>query len=192
VSAQLAIAITLLTMAPVRIRNLATMRIGHNLIRPAGPGGPFHMIFASSEVKNEERLEFPLNAEVTAMIETFIHHHRPELMRGHNHDYLFPGEAGSHKDIKTLGWQITDRIKRELGLTITPHQFRHAAAALILRADPGNYEFVRRILGHRSLTTTTGFYIGLESLSAAERFGEIVTAMLPPPENAEQRKRLGK
>ena len=36
------------------------------------------------------------------------------------------------------------------------------------------------------LATTTSFYIGLESLAAAERFGEIVTAMLPPkmPHNA--------
>jgi integrase len=183
VSAQLAVAITLLTMAPVRVRNLTTIRIGHNLIRPNGPAGPFHLIFAANEVKNEEPLEFPLSAQVTAMIETFIHDHRPELMRGHNHDYLFPGEAGSHKDVKTLGGQITKRIEREIGLTVTPHQFRHAAAALILRADPGNYELVRRVLGHKSLATTTSFYIGLETLSAAERFGEIVTAMLPP-ENA--------
>ncbi|MEW9804986.1 tyrosine-type recombinase/integrase [Mesorhizobium sp. ZMM04-5] len=180
VSAQLAVAITLLAMAPVRIRNLATIRIGQNLVRPKGQTGPFHLIFAAGEVKNEEPLEFPLSAQVTAIIETFVHDHRPKLMRGHNHDYLFPGEAGGHKDIKTLGGQITKRIEHEVGLTITPHQFRHAAAALILRTDPGNYEFVRRVLGHRSLATTTRFYIGLESLSAAERFGEIVTAMLPP------------
>jgi integrase len=183
VSAQLAVAITLLTVAPVRVRNLTTIRIGHNLIRPNGPAGPFHLIFAANEVKNEEPLEFPLSAQVTAMIETFVHDHRPELMRGHNHDYLFPGETGGHKDIKTLGGQVTKRIEREIGLAVTPHQFRHAAAALILRADPGNYELVRRVLGHKSLATTTSFYIGLESLSAAERFGEIVTAMLPP-ENA--------
>ena len=186
VSAQLAIAITLLTMAPVRVRNLGTIRIGHNLIRPNGPAGPFHLIFAANEVKNEEPLEFPLNAQVTAMIETYIRDHRPELVRGHNHDYLFPGEAGAHKDIKTLGGQITKLIEREIGLAITPHQFRHAAAALILRTDPGNYELVRRVLGHKSLATTTSFYIGLESLSAAQRFGEIVTAMLPP-ENAPSR-----
>jgi integrase len=61
---------------------------------------------------------------------------------------------------------------------VRTHQFRHAAAALILKRDPGNYEFVRRVLGHRSLITTTNFYIGLESLTANERFGEIVDACL--------------
>ena len=64
--------------------------------------------------------------------------------------------------LKTLGGQITKLIEREIGLAITPHQFRHAAAALILRTDPGNYELVRRVLGHKSLATTTSFYIGLE------------------------------
>ena len=103
----------------------------------------------------------------------------------------FQAENGAHKDIKTLGEQISKRIGREIGLVVTPHQFRHAAAALILRTDRGNYELVRRVLGHRSLATTTSFYIGLKSLSAAERFGEIVTAMLPehtPPRDLKRRR----
>lgn len=192
VSAQLAIAISVLAMAPVRLQNLGTIRIGYNLVRPGGPSGLFHLIFAANEVKNEEPLEFPLNAQVSSMVDTFIHDYRPHLMRGHNHDYLFPGEAGGHKGIKTLGPQISQLIKREIGLTITPHQLRHAAAALILRSDPGNYELVRRVLGHKSLSTTTSFHIGLETLSAAERFGQMVTAMLPakqlPTRDLQQRR----
>ena len=33
------------------------------------------------------------------------------------------------------------------------------------------------MLGHRSITTTHNFYIGLETLEATRLFGEIVTAM---------------
>jgi hypothetical protein len=32
--------------------------------------------------------------------------------------------------------------------------------------DPGNYELVRRLLGHRRLQTTINFYVGLEQRSA--------------------------
>jgi integrase len=60
-------------------------------------------------------------------------------------------------------------------LEITPHQFRHAAAYIMLKADPGNYELVRRVLGHRSITTARNFYIGLETLEATRLFGEMVT-----------------
>jgi hypothetical protein len=36
----------------------------------------------------------------------------------------------------------------------------------MLKADPGNYELVRRVLGHRNIATTRNFYIGLETLEA--------------------------
>ena len=49
-----------------------------------------------------------------------------------------------------------------------------AAAALMLQHDPGNYEWVRRVLGHKNIRTTINFYIGLETTQASERFGQIV------------------
>jgi integrase len=77
-----------------------------------------------------------------------------------------------------LSTQFSERLWKELGLEITPHQFRHAAAYIMLKADPGNYELVRRVLGHRSSATTRNFYIGLESLEATRVFGEMVTGLI--------------
>jgi integrase len=57
---------------------------------------------------------------------------------------------------------------------VTPHQFRHAAAAIFLKHQPGNYEAVRRLLGHRSIQTTIRFYCELESTQANAIFGQIV------------------
>jgi integrase len=51
-----------------------------------------------------------------------------------------------------------------------PHLFRHAGAKLFLDANPGAYEVVRRVLGHRSLNTTTNFYTGLETARAVRHF----------------------
>ena len=72
----------------------------------------------------------------------------------------FPGEADGHKTKGTLSGQIIERITKELGIRVTPHQFRHLAAAFILEKDPANYEFVRRVLGHKNLETTINFYVG--------------------------------
>jgi len=175
VTAQLAIAILILIRAPIRMQNLASIRIGVNLIRPGGIGSPYMLVFPDYDVKNGVPLEFEFDQDTTAIIDEYIHQHRPQLMRGFNHDYLFPGEAHGPKLTKTLSKQISDRLWKELGLKITPHQFRHAAAYIMLKADPGNYELVRRVLGHRSMTTTRDFYIGLETLEATRLFGEIVT-----------------
>jgi integrase len=177
VTAQLAIAILILIRAPVRMQNLASICIGINLIRPGGPGAPYMLVFPDYDVKNGVPLEFAFDETTTAMIDEYIYQHRPQLMQGFNHDWLFAGAGREHKATKTLSEQISKRLWKELGLEITPHMFRHAAAYIMLKADPGNYELVRRVLGHRSITTTRNFYIGLETLEATRLFGEMVTGL---------------
>ncbi len=118
-----------------------------------------------------------VNETITAMIDEYIYHHRPQLMRGFNHDWLFAGDSEEHKVTNCLSEQISERLWKELELKITPHQFRHAAAYIMLKADPGNYELVRRVLGHRNIETTRNFYIGLETLEATRLFGEMVTGL---------------
>ncbi len=95
-------------------------------------------------------------------------------MRGSNEDWLFPGEAGGHKGLTTLSDQISDRIMDGTGIDMTSHMFRHAAGAIVLQRFPGNYELVRRLLGHKNIKTTTDFYIGLESTQASEIYGNLI------------------
>ena len=70
--------------------------------------------------------------------------------------------------------QLTARIQKATGLRITIHQFRHAAAAIYLKHHPGDYETVRRLLGHRNVRTTVRFYCGLETIHASRLFGKVV------------------
>ena len=172
--AQLAVAIGILTVFPIRLGNLGAIRIGENLIRPGGPGTPCWLVFSGYDVKNRIRLETVFDAELTALIDNYVDKHFHVLLRGSNEPWLFPGVTGDHKGLATLSSQITKRIHKATGLRATAHQFRHAAAALILRANPGNYEHVRRILGHRNIQTTINFYIGLETAQATQEFGELV------------------
>jgi Phage integrase family len=161
--------------APVRMQNLASICIGINLIRPGGPGAPYMLVFPDHDTKNGVPLEFAFDETTTAMIDEYIYQHRPQLMQGFDHDWLFAVAGRKQKDTKTLSEQISKPLWKELWLEATPHQFRHAAAYIMLKADPGNYELVRRVLGHRSITTTRNFYIGLETLEATRLFGEMVT-----------------
>jgi integrase len=72
--------------------------------------------------------------------------------------------------------QITKHIYKATGLKMTVHQFRHAAGAIILKNRPGEFELVRQILGHRSITTTMRCYVGLETIQASEIFTNMVVA----------------
>lgn len=106
---------------------------------------------------------------------------RSTLLRGSNELWLFPGEAGGCKDAKTFSDQITKRIEKATGLRITVHQFRHAAAAIWLKHHPGDYETVRRVLGHRNIQTTINFYCGLETMQANISFGNLVRELMTVP-----------
>lgn len=178
VLAQIAVAVAILTVAPVRLSNLAGIRLGENLIRPGGPHSTFWLTFPKYDVKNRVPLQFRLDETVTAIIDEYVHDFRSALMRGSNVDWLFPGETGGHKEKISFSTQIVDRIQKSTGLRITVHQFRHAAGALILKHRPGEYELVRRILGHKRIQTTNNFYCGLETTQASEIFTDIVRQRL--------------
>jgi integrase len=95
-------------------------------------------------------------------------------MRGSNADWLFPGEAVGHKEKISFSTQIVERVEKSTGVRVSVHQYRHAAGALILRHRPGEYELVRRILGHKSIQTTIRFYLSLETTQASEIFTGII------------------
>jgi integrase len=173
-SAQIAIGIALLTFAPVRISNLVGIRIGQHLIRPAGLDGNYLLSIPSNEVKNRVPLEFPLDAELSRLIDRYIQEFRPHLLDTTNNDQLFPGVHKTMRAANSFGVRIARTVEEEIGIRITCHQFRHAAAAIILRNDSGNYEFVRRVLGHKSIKTTRDFYIGLETMEANRHYGKIL------------------
>jgi len=175
--AQMAVAIGILTVFPVRLGNLGATQIGENLLRPGGPGTCYWLAFPQYDVKNRIRLETPFDVELTELLDAYIQDHLPTLRRGCREPWLFPGVRG-RKGLATLSAQVSRCIRKATGLQVTVHQFRHAAAALILREKPGGYEHVRRILGHRNLQTTVNFYIGLETAQATREFGEIIRSKM--------------
>lgn len=174
VTAQLAVAIAILTFAPIRLRNLARIELGQNLIKPGGLNTPYWLVFPHYDVKNRVDLNFQFDQPLTDLIDEYVHEFRPTLLRGTNAPWLFPGEGGQSKHSMQFSKVITLRIQKTVGIRITVHQFRHAAAAIYLKNRPGDYETVRRLLGHRDIETTIRYYCGLETMEATEQFGKLI------------------
>jgi integrase len=174
VTAQLAVAIGILSFAPVRLSNLVSVDLDKNLVKPAGPASPFWLVFPHYDVKNRVDLQFTFDEALTRLIDEYLNDFRPTLLRRSNATWLFPGVAGDPKTANMFSTQITERIQKAIGLRITTHQFRHACAAIYLKHRPGEYETVRRLLGHRNIQTTINFYCGLETTQANEAFGKII------------------
>jgi len=172
VEVQLGLAIELLTVAPVRVSNLAAIHLERNLIRfCGGKEARMHLYFPADAVKNEIELEFSLLPSTVALLDLYLDKFRPKLVRARN-DWLFPGEAEGPKQAALLSMQIAKTVERETGVRLTAHQFRHLAGFLYLKHNPGGHEVVRRLLGHTSIETTIRFYAGMEIFEAIRHYDQ--------------------
>jgi len=175
--AQTAVAVEILLLAPMRAKNLVELDLDAHLVwlQPGGEGG-VQISIPADAVKNRAKLNFELPFEAVQRLKVYLERHRPILMRGENR-YLFPGRHGNHKDQSCLSRQITKGIWRHAGIRITPHQFRHIAAKLLLDRCPGAYELVRKLLGHKQTSTAYEHYSGREAKAAGQLYTDIVLGL---------------
>jgi len=173
ITTQKAIAIEMLIMAPIRMANLISLRFDQHLIKPGGNRGQYHLVLPEHETKNEQPYEVRLPKQLTQYIDRYRTQLLPAITTDPN-PYLFPNKLTGHKAQETLAQQIKETIKKYTGLNLTGHQFRHLSGKVFLAENPGQYESVRQLLGHKHIKTTTAFYTGLNTLEATRIFDDVI------------------
>jgi integrase len=167
-----ALAIALLLACPVRVGNLAGIHLDQHLQRPGD--GRVYLTLAEEEVKNGRSIEFELPRDVSRMLDRHLATRSPQLCPQGTR-WLFPRRDGSGPiDGNPLSSRLTKRIRKEIGIEMNAHLFRHLAAMVWLQANPGSYEAVRRLLGHSEISHTLNLYTGLEARAAIEAYGRIL------------------
>jgi integrase len=172
---QTAVAIELLTMTLLRSTNIRCLSYSKHFVRARFRGRCLmHLVLSAQQVKNSVDLEFPLLERTTVLLKSYMDIYQPILSRGRETDLLFPGLRGQPKARRGFGHQVTDTIRRKTGIEMHPHLFRHLGAFLFLNAHPGEYETVRRLLGHNSIKTTINFYVGLQAVADFRRYDDVI------------------
>ncbi|MGE3743528.1 MAG: tyrosine-type recombinase/integrase, partial [Geminicoccaceae bacterium] len=174
IEAQKATAIAILLVVPLRLRNLVNLDVDGHLIER---DGRLYLVVPEQEVKNSQLIDFELPADTADLLAWYVREHRPHLLQVPS-TALFPGKSDKPKSSQTLAVQITRTVFRYTGLDVNPHLFRHVAAKLYLDHRPGDYVTVQRVLGHRSLNTTTTVYTGMETRAAGRHFADVVRGRL--------------
>ncbi len=128
---------------------------------------------------NKER-RVPYSTGVAELLDNWL------AVRGKDHGSLFW--------LNSYGiYSLFQRIRKETGLPIHPHQLRHQAASYLVRNN-ADLHSVKRILGHASVTTTeryvTQSYADLRAKHAASSPFESIRSGMPEEEKKAKRKRL--
>jgi integrase len=131
------------------------------------------LVVPAERTKGGRPLEFELNAEVTALLKRHLEEFRPHLP-GADGPFLFPGPENGALSRTSLGGAIRKVMRQKAGLEMNPHLFRHAITKIAVEADPGAYLAVSRVLGHTTLDTTMGHYLGTESKAAGRHVDKLL------------------
>jgi site-specific recombinase XerD len=172
--AQKAAAVAILLVVPLRLRNVVNLDVEKHLIER---DGRLYLVVPEHEVKNAQLIDFELPVDTADLLAWYVREHRPNLLRTPS-TALFPGVGGHPKSPQTLAGQIMKTVFKYTGLAMNVHLFRHVAAKLYLDRNPGDYVTVQRVLGHRSLNTTTTLYTGMETRAAGRHFVDVVRGRL--------------
>jgi len=172
---QLAVALSILTYAPIRIGTLSLLRVDRHL-RWSAPrmGGELVIDIDGDETKNGQSHSFPLPLDCASLIRLYLAKYHPRLAVGGN-PYLFTSDLpGRPKRADTLGKQLSRLVLRSLGLGVNPHLYRHLVHLIVLNRFPGAYAMVSRILGHKSLETAIRNYAGEDMAIAMRAYQDLV------------------
>jgi integrase len=173
VEMQSALAIDLLLRAPMRMKNLSELTFDRHLYWPQGAGKPALLMISAEETKNKIPLEFEIPSELGDRLLIYRSEIVPRVT-GKRPSAVFVTNKGKPRVQPSIALAITKTVRRNLGIKLTPHQFRHLAAKITLDANPGAFELVRELMGHKNMQTTTNFYAGIDTRRAGRAHSKLI------------------
>ncbi len=175
--AQVAVAMALLLAMPLRLRQLAGLRLDRELRRDTTAPG-------ASEASPVLRLDIgpgrgpsPAQAWLAGPAGELIGRYLDRChaaLRPNPEGWLFVRPDGSRVPEASLRHGIATATRRALGVALTPGAFRHLAAALVLRERPGDLALVRGLLAHGDARTTARLYAGFGMPGAAAAYADLL------------------
>jgi integrase len=170
---QTSLALDLLIHVPLRLRNLTSLNFSEHLHWPQGRRKPAVVVFRADEVKNDIPLEFEIPTVIADRLQVYRNEIAPAVI-GSPPDAVFVTFTGKPRTQAAIKVAIQKTVFKYLGVKLTPHQFRHLAAKIVLDASPGAYELVRQLLAHRNLKTTTNNYAGIDTRRAGRAHADLI------------------
>lgn len=168
--------VALLAYRPVRLGNLANIRIGEHLVE-AGDG--YKISFSAEETKQGKSLSFDLPQSLVPHVRRYIEVYRPALIAAGWHGassghLLWISRDGGPLTSSAITELVKRRTKAAFGAAINPHLFRDCAATTIATDEPGRAHAIPGVLGHSSPATSERHYNQARMTEAAERYHHVI------------------
>ena len=118
------------------MQNLASLSFDAHLHWPQGRRKPALLTFRGDETKNDVPLEFEIPTVLADRLQVYRNEIAPAVI-GERPDAVFVTFSGKPRTQAAIKVAIEKTVLRHLGVKMTPHQFRHLAAKIDPRRQPG-------------------------------------------------------
>lgn len=168
--------LALLSLCPGRRKNFATLEIGKTFKQI---NGRWWIIIPANMTKSKQRPEErPVAIWLNPYVELYLTEARPPLLGevGHETQMLWiSSKTRRPMTIRKVGSLITQLTTQTLGIPMSPHLFRTAAATTLGDAHGDLPHLASALLGHAHPRTTEQHYNRASSLNAANTYAEVIS-----------------
>jgi integrase len=163
--------ISLLAFLPLRRKNLASLEIDRHLI---GEGKNRTILIPAAETKNRTPIEFELPELLLPYLDAYLRIVRPRILKGAACKVLWVSPKGGPLRAGAIAELVSKHTAAELGIRLTPHDARDAAATTWALTAPGQIMISRDLLSHSDLRTTEKHYNRANGVKASRSLAKLL------------------
>lgn len=163
--------IAVLVEAPMRRQSFTGLCVHRNITKI---GGYWRIFLVPAMVKTAAPEDFELSEQLGSYVQQYLNGVRPLFPNAHLHNGMWPyGDRPMDADM--VRRYVRKHTTNRLGVAVSPHGFRRAAASFIVAADPKNIRAAKDLLQHRTFAMTEKHYITpANTRRAGNRLAEII------------------
>ena len=163
--------IALLAFAPFRRKNLAYLEIGRHLI---GESNNRYIVIPASETKTRTPIEFAIPALLLPYLDVYLSIVRPRIFNDGSCKALWVSPRGGGLRYGAIGDIVSRHTAAVLGIRLTPHDTRDAAATTWALSAPSKIGISRDLLSHSNLRTTGKHYNRAKGVEASRAYAKLL------------------
>jgi integrase len=163
---------------PVRLKNFAQTRLGHELVLKTGS---WHLTFEDFSTKTGTTLKFHAPATLSPYISHYVERIRGEFPGATRHAGVWAGSKGAPLSEISIYGRMMIASKKLFGVAINPHSFRTIAATFLAETSKEDVYHAGRLLGHRDIKTTEDHYIRASQLTASRKVNRVLAELAADP-----------
>ncbi len=164
--------IALLALCPIRVKNFAALELGRTIQEV---DGRWWIVLSGRTTKTGSPDERPVPDFLKSAIDSYVLEHRLILLhRDSPTGALWLSSCdGQPMTVKGIGLLVSTITKRTLGVDVSPHLFRTAAASTAAIYGGATPHLASALLNHRDPRVTEEHYNRATSMSAAHAYAAI-------------------